>query len=251
MKDVARGNRAMRKLVATVFCSLLTAAAAAQQAPDIPRFSAAKPGALTPGWKQVPLAWFKNKTDYKLVVHDETVVLRAIAHNAASLLAAPVDFDPHEFPILSWRWEVVQGIPTANTQEQSKEDAPARVIVAFAGDSSQLSLMERATSSFAQSTSGQALPYATLMYVWGAKVAVNSVTASSRSARVQMIAVAAGEDEIGRWHSYTRNLVDDFKRAFGEEPGKVTSILVLTDTDNTGADAAAYYGDISVGPAPR
>jgi hypothetical protein len=64
-----------------------------------------------------------------------------------------------------------------------------------------------------------------------------------------MLAVAADYQEIGRWQSYTRNLVEDFKRAFGEEPGKVMSIEVTTDTDNTGADAQAYYGHISVGAA--
>jgi hypothetical protein len=64
-----------------------------------------------------------------------------------------------------------------------------------------------------------------------------------------MLAVAADDQGVGRWHSYTRNLVEDFKRAFGEEPGKVTSIQLMTDTDNTGADVQAYYGDITVGAA--
>ena len=243
----------MRRLVAGVLCGLLiAAAAAAQEPPDILPFSTAKPGdALPPGWKHVPLASFKNNTDYRLVVEDGTVVLHAVSHNAASLLAAQTNFDPHQFPMLSWRWQVVEGIPTANTAEQSKEDAPVRVIVAFAGDTSKLSFKERATASAAQSISGRAFPYATLMYIWGSKVAVNSLTVSTRSSRVRMLAVAVGAHGIGHWHNYTRNLVADFKRAFGEEPGKVTSIQVFTDTDNTGADAEAYYGDISVGPVAR
>jgi hypothetical protein len=87
------------------------------------------------------------------------------------------------------------------------------------------------------------------MYIWGGKVAVDSITTSSRSSRIRMLAVAADEQGVGQWHSYTRNLVADFKRAFGEEPGKVTSIQVMTDTDNTGADAQALYGDITVGAA--
>jgi len=241
----------MRNVVAAAVCMLLAAAAAAQQPPEIPRFSGASAGGAPLAWKHVPLAPFKNDTQYTLVVEDGKTVLRAVAHNAASLLVAQAGFDPHQFPIVSWRWKVVKGIPAANSAEQSKEDAPARVIVAFAGDSSKLSLRERAAATAAQSISGQALPYATLMYIWGAKVAVNSLTVSTRSARVRMLAVAADEEGIGRWHNYNRNLVTDFKRAFGEEPGNVTSIQVLTDTDNTGADAEAYYGDITIGPAPR
>ncbi len=237
-------------LLAGLLCVCLPALAAARAAPDIPRFSTAKPGgAPPPQWKHLPLASFKKNTDYRLVVEDGSVVLRALAHNAASLLAVATDFDPHRFPSLSWRWKVVQGIPTANSAEASKEDAPARVIVAFAGDTSKLSLKERAAATAAQKISGHALPYATLMYIWGGKVGVDSLTVSSRSSRVRMLAVAADNRGLGHWQSYTRNLVDDYRRAFGEEPGTVTSIQVLTDTDNTGADAEAFYGDIVVGPA--
>ena len=35
-----------------------------------------------------------------------------------------------------------------------------------------------------------------------------------------------------------------FKRAFGEEPPRIRSIGIMTDSDNTGGDAEAYYGDI-------
>jgi hypothetical protein len=242
--------RAMKKLLSGLFCAFISLGAAAQQPPEIPRFSTAKAGGPPPPeWKHLQLASFKNNTDYTTVVEDGAVVIRAMSHNAASFLGLQTDFDPHKFPMLSWRWKVAQGIPTANTADQAKEDAPVRLIVAFAGDTSKLSFKDRFAASAAQTISGQPLPYATLMYVWGGKVAVDSITVSSRSARVRMIAVAADEQGVGKWQSYSRNLVDDFKRAFTEDPGNVTSLELMTDTDNTGADAQAYYGDITVGPA--
>jgi Protein of unknown function (DUF3047) len=241
----------MKRSLGALCCAFLATAAFAAGPPEIPRFSAGKPGGPPPAeWKHLQLASFKNNTDYSLVAEDGVVVLRAAAHNSASFLATPADFDPHDFPMLSWRWKVAQGIPTANTAEQSKEDAPVRVMVAFDGDVSKLPVKDRFAANAAKSISGQALPYATLMYVWGGKVAVDSITPSSRSSRIKMLAVAADEQGIGRWQSYSRNLVDDFKRAFGEEPGKVNSIQIMSDTDNTGADAQAYYGDISVS-APK
>jgi len=239
----------MKILSIALLCAVVgaTATAAAQQAPDIPRFSAAKSGAPPPPeWKPVSLASFKSNTDYMTVVEDGAVVVRATAHNSASLLGVQTDFDPHHFPLLSWRWKVVQGIPAANSADQAKEDAPVRVMVAFAGDTSKLAFKERFAASAAQTISGQPLPYATLMYIWGSKVALDSITVSSRSSRVRMLAVAVDDQGIGKWQTYKRNLVEDFKRAFGEEPGNVTSIQIMTDTDNTGADAQAYYGDISV-----
>jgi hypothetical protein len=94
----------------------------------------------------------------------------------------------------------------------------------------------------------QALPNTT-MYIWREKVAGRLDHTESRRLRIRMLAVAADYQGIGRWQSYTLNLVEDFKRPFGEEPGNVMSIEVTTDTDNTGADAQAYYGDISAGAA--
>jgi len=238
----------MKRFACAVYCAMFAAMAFAEGAPEIAPFSSGKAGGALPAeWKHLPLASFKNNTEYTLVTEEGAVVVQAVAHNAASFLATKVDFDPHSLPMLSWRWKVKQGIPAANTAEQGKEDAPARIMVAFDGDMSKLSAKDRFNSRAAQSISGVGLPYATLMYVWGGKVAVDSITTSSRSSRVRMLAVAADERGVGSWQSYTRNLVDDFKRAFGEEPGKVLSIELMTDTDNTGADAQALYGDISVG----
>jgi len=238
----------MKLLVCSLLAAVLSTAALAEGPPEIGRFSAAKPGGPLPAeWKHLQLASFKNNVDYSLVTEDGAVAVHAMSHNAASFLGTKVDFDPHQFPILSWRWKVVQGIASAITTEQSKEDSPARIMVAFDGDPSKLSTKDRFAAKAAQSISGQPLPYATLMYIWGEKVAVDSITTSSRSARIKMLAVAADEQGIGKWQSYSRNLVEDFKRAFGEEPGKVLSIEIMTDTDNTGADANTYYGDIAVG----
>jgi hypothetical protein len=240
----------MKTLSVALLCVAAAFGASAQQLPDIPRFSTAKPGGPPPAeWKHVPLASYKSSTDYMLVVEDNTVVVRAMAHNSASLLGLQTDFDPHQFPLLSWRWKVAQAVTGANTADQTREDAPVRLMVAFAGDTQKLSFKERFAASAAQTISGQSLPYAVLMYVWGSKVGLDSLTVSSRTGRVRMIAVAIDEQGIGRWQSYTRNLVEDFRRAFGEEPGKVTSIQLMTDTDNTGADAQAYYGDVTVGAA--
>jgi Protein of unknown function (DUF3047) len=240
----------MKILSASFLFALAAFGAAAQQPPEIPRFSTAKPGGTPPAeWKQVPLASYKKSTEYLLVTEDNEVVVRAMAHNSASLLGFQTDFDPHQYPMLSWRWKVAQTVSGANTADQTKEDAPVRLMVAFGGDTQKLTFKDRFAASAAQTISHQPLPYAELMYVWGTKVAPDSVTVSSRTGRVRMIAVAVDEQGIGQWQSYRRNLVEDFKRAFGEEPGRVTSIQIMTDTDNTGGDAQAYYGDISVSAA--
>jgi hypothetical protein len=239
--------------IAARFCvaiGLLSAAAAAvqaaqaQAAPEIPPFSAAKGEGLPAGWEHVPLASYKAVTEYTTTSADGQAALHAVAHGSASLLVTRVDFDPHRYPMLSWRWKILRNIGGADSRDRKREDAPARVMVSFSGDSRKLSFKERATASAAEAISGQPFPYAELMYIWGNKVAVDSLTPSLLSSRIQMIAVGSDDAGVGDWQSYTRNLVDDYKRAFGEEPGNVVAIKVMTDTDNTGGDAEALYGDI-------
>jgi Protein of unknown function (DUF3047) len=41
-----------------------------------------------------------------------------------------------------------------------------------------------------------------------------------------------------------RNVLDDYRRAFGEEPPPIAGVAVMTDTDDTGASATAWFGDI-------
>ena len=59
-----------------------------------------------------------------------------------------------------------------------------------------------------------------------------------------MIAVQSGTDHIGRWMMQSRDVRADYRRLFGEEPGRVDAVAIMTDTDNTGAAATAWYGDI-------
>ena len=59
-----------------------------------------------------------------------------------------------------------------------------------------------------------------------------------------MLVVASGANGLGSWQSVRRNLADDYRLAYGAEPGRVLGVAVMTDTDNTGAKAVGDYADI-------
>ena len=80
---------------------------------------------------------------------------------------------------------------------------------------------------------------------------VGTVMPNPRTRRIQMVVAASGAEGVGAWQSLMRNVRDDFLRAFGEEPGPLTAVGVLTDTDNTDGHAEAWYGDIRFEPAPH
>ena len=59
-----------------------------------------------------------------------------------------------------------------------------------------------------------------------------------------MIVVESGEAKLNRWVNEERNLYQDYKQAFGEAPPLISGVAIMTDTDNTGESATAFYGDI-------
>ena len=52
------------------------------------------------------------------------------------------------------------------------------------------------------------------------------------------------EARLNQWLSEERNIYEDYKKAFGQEPPMISGVAIMTDTDNTGETATAYYGDI-------
>lgn len=217
-----------------------------ESTPLVPPFSAAKPGSAFPaGWMPVKINDQKKPTQYDLVDDQGTVVLHAVADGAASLLGHNVAFDVKAAPLMTWRWKTARLIPTADNAVASKEDSPVRIVLEFDGDKSKLSFADRSTFATGKFLSGgREIAYATLMYIWSNKEAVGKIIPGPRTPRIQMVVASSGASGVGQWQTLSRNVVEDFRRAFNEEPGKLTGVAVLTDTDNTGDKAESWYGDI-------
>ena len=60
----------------------------------------------------------------------------------------------------------------------------------------------------------------------------------------KMIVVESGPQRIGTWVEEERNVYEDYRLAFGEEPPAISGVAIMSDTDNTKERAVAYYGDI-------
>ena len=59
-----------------------------------------------------------------------------------------------------------------------------------------------------------------------------------------MVVVRSGGERVGAWVEEERNVYEDYRKAFGGEPPMIKGIAVMTDTDDTGESATAWYGDI-------
>ena len=227
-------------------CATAGAAEAVAGAPCVPRnlgFDLKEAG-----WKHQPMSKLKRDTVYSVVQDgNRQGVLRASADRSASLYVAPLKPAGRMPMTLSWEWKTDALVPGADNRDKGREDAPLRVLVAFDGDPATLPEEEQARFRRAKNLSGRAPPYAVVMYIWTDQVPVGSVIPSAHTSQVKMLAVASGPGGLGSWQKVQRNLADDYRRAYGAEPGPVLGVAVMTDTDNTGTKAVGEYAGIRIG----
>ncbi|MDM0110887.1 DUF3047 domain-containing protein [Variovorax sp. J22R133] len=199
------------------------------------------------GWSHVPLSKLKRDTVYDVVQEgDRKAVLRATADRSASLFVAPLKPALRTPVTLSWEWKTDALIAGADNRVKEREDAPLRVLVAFDGDVATLPEAEQKRFSRAKSLGRRDPPYAVLMYIWTNQGPVDSVIPSAHTSQIKMLAVASGTGGLGSWQRMQRNVADDYKKAFGAEPGPVLAVAVMTDTDNTGTKAVGSYAGIQI-----
>ena len=238
----------MNRRIAAVVLAIagnLTCVDAANEQVEITRFSSANAGGPLPQpWKLVTLAKIKRQTRYALVRDADTTVLRADADASMASVMHPLHFDPRDYPVAEWRWKITHLLRKSDMAAKSGDDFPARFYVLFDYDITRLPFATRVKIRIARALFGEDVPLAVLCYVWDGKAPEGTTTWSPYTDRVRVIVVQSGDARLNQWVTVRRNIVDDFRAAFGEEPPDVSGVAVATDTDNTGESATAFYGDI-------
>jgi hypothetical protein len=198
----------------------------------------------------VPFNKKKATTHYELVALDGSTVLHAQATSSVSMVMheARLDLAPNRY--LHWRWKVGTLPNGADNSSSSREDAAARVVLVFEGDRSRLSWVDRSIMATADLLSDSPMPYATLMYITSSVEPIGTIIRNPHTRRVQMIVAAHAEEAMKQWQSLSRDVVQDYRAAFGEDPGVLHAYGVMTDSDNTRSEAQAWYGDILFNATP-
>lgn len=197
------------------------------------------------GWHPVGLPG-KASTEYRATQKDGRAATAARSDRSASMLRKRVDVPPDRLGEISFSWWVEDLVAEKSVADIDREDAPARVLFGFGGDTTKLPARTRMLFELAQALTGEPPPYATLMYVWDASAPVGTVIINPRSDRIRKIVLDSGPAKLRQWRDHRRNLAADFRLAFGEEPGPLLSIGLMTDSDNTGTSARAWYGEVTL-----
>jgi hypothetical protein len=179
-----------------------------------------------------------------LVTDNDAVVIKAMAEASASGLTREIKIDSKEYPIIQWRWKVSNILKKGEVHKKEGDDYPARIYITFEYTPSKLSFFEKTKYEAIRLLYGEYPPLAAIDYIWESKAPVGTMVPNPYTDRVMMFVVESGSAKLDQWVSEERNVYEDYKKAFKEEPPMISGVAIMTDTDNTGETATAYYGDI-------
>jgi Protein of unknown function (DUF3047) len=176
------------------------------------------------GWQKQN--WGSPKYDFAIVTEGGERVLRIKSDNDSSTMSKELKVDVGKYPILQWRWKVVALPKGGDARRKETDDEAAQIYVTF----------PRFPSAVRSRIIG---------YIWDSTAPVGSVFPSQKVGNVHFVVVRSGDSELNKWITETRNVLEDFKRIYGEAPKEeVGAVSISTNSQNTGSGAEAYFGGI-------
>ena len=181
----------------------------------------------TEGWQTRS---FEGETSYRIVELDGRLVLEGDSVSSASSLYLEREIDLAARPVLEWSWRIAGTPGVADERTRGGDDFAARLYAVAPGE-----------GLFGS-------PIA-ISYVWAGQAAAGDFWPNPFTSRVMMLALDSGNRNAGAWRTHSRNVRADFLRLFGREVNRLEGIAIMTDSDNSGLRARAWYGDIVLHPA--
>jgi len=211
---------------------------------EVGKFSSGSVGQAIPdGWKPLTFKKIPKHTAYELVKDGGVTIVKAVSNASASGLIKPVVIDPKEYPIVRWRWKIDNVLQHSDVALKEGDDFPARLYITFEYDADKVSFGKKLKFKAGRALFGDS-PVAALNYIWETKTPVGTIVENAYTDFAKMVIVESGTQKVGIWIDEERNIYEDYKNAFGEEPPMINGVAIMSDTDNTKEQATAYYGDI-------
>lgn len=197
----------------------------------------------------VPGGWYDRDGNRKLVNYEKEVLdnyrYRVVREGGNSFLRYEGTVAKHinypllnkeevnimETPVLSWRVRAHELPENANEDNNDLNDTVASVYVVY----------EMGHVLFRK------VPKS-IRYTWST-TRREGAEFSKLFGNQRIIVLESGEARKGKWVTFERNIVEDYRRLFGEDPpDRPLAILILSDGDSTGSFVKADYDDIVLKP---
>ncbi len=197
-------------------------------------------------WRPVTFPKIKEHTVYRIEDQGRETVLRAESRASASAIVYRKQFDVYDYPKLRWKWKVMNVYEKGNARTREGDDYPLRIYVLFEYDPDKAGFYDAIKYGLAKTIYGEYPPHSALNYIWANREDETGILTSTYASNSKMIVLQKGKKNLGRWIVEERNILDDYRRAFGAEPPAMATLGIMNDSDNTREASVSYVGCIEV-----
>lgn len=148
---------------------------------------------------------------------------------------------------MQWQWRLDQALAASNLRRKDGDDAALKVCALFDLPLENIPFVERNLLRLARRVSGEALPGATLCYVWDTNLPPGTRQPMPTPAVCACTSSAAATMPAGQWLPQRRDLHADFLASFGDETDTVPplqAVVLGADSDNTGGASLGFVKDL-------
>ena len=199
---------------------------------------------------------FKNLTNWE-DLHFEKIdrhstyeiqdsILIAKSDNSASGIKFKKSYDIFKYPVLKFSWKINNVYEKGNALKKDGDDYPIRIYIMFEYDPDEAGFWDSIKYDLAKSIYGEYPPHSSLNYIWSNKVQENNIITSPYTDKAKMVVVDSSSTHLNEFRIHEVNILEDYVKAFGENPPINVSIAIMTDSDNTHEKSLSYIDYIEV-----
>lgn len=176
-----------------------------------------------------PTGWdvkeWKGKARFKVVKDGDRTAVHLKSDRSSGALYKEIAFDIRDFPVLHWQWKAEKLPDGADVRSRHKDDQAAQIYVIF--------------------PKWPALVNSRVIgYIWDTTAPAGAFIPSTKSSNTRYVVIRSGPDGLGQWFAEQRNVYEDYKKSFNEEPPPVGKVSVMIDSDDMASTAESYFSGI-------
>jgi Protein of unknown function (DUF3047) len=214
-------------LTLVVTALLLAVTALGAERVIVEDWSRYRPGTrgIPPDWKGQN--WGSPVYDFAVVENDGQTALHMRSENDSSTISRDIrgKVNLEATPLLEWRWKITTLPKAGNSCRKATDDQAAQIFLVW--------------PRFPEAVRSRIIGY-----VWDTTAKVGTICPSEKTRTVTYIVIRSGEADLGKWLTEQRNVREDFKKIYGEEPESPAAIALAIDSNDTKATAESYIGSL-------
>lgn len=198
------------------------------------------------GWRSLTFDKIKSYSKYFIIKKGSNSYLKTVANDSASGIILKKSFNVYDFPKAEWKWSISNVYQKGDGTRKSGDDYPIRIYIMFKYDPDKASAWTKVKYNVVKAIYGEYPPHAALSYVWSSRNHKKRFITSPYTDRAKMVVLRSTGKYAKKWKREEVDILDDYRKAFNEDPPSEAGIAIMSDSDNTGESANAIVDYIKI-----